>query len=167
MGCRGVHFALDANTADKLRAQPTAEERLAYVLNDLETEFFESHRAWLAETDVTWDSIHRALTDGSLAWANGSYPLNHVILGGESLYSKDDYIMSLKTPLQVRDIAAALRELNEDQFRERFLAIDPDDYGFPLTAEEFQGTLPWFQSVRELYRRAAEAGRYILFTADQ
>jgi hypothetical protein len=167
MGCRGVHFALDAKTADKLKGFASDRDRLEYVLSELETEFFENQREWLAETDVTWDAIHRALTDGSLAWDHGKYPLNHVILGSESLYADDDYIMSLKTPSQVRDIAAALKALPESSFRSAFFAIDAEDYGFPVTEDEYRGTWPWFQGLRELYNRAAEAGRYVLFTADQ
>jgi len=97
MACRGVHFALDANTADKLKSFATDEERLEYVMNDLETEFFDNQQEWLSETDKAWDAIHRALTGGRLGPDNGSYPLNHVILCGQSLYGGDDYIMSLKT----------------------------------------------------------------------
>jgi hypothetical protein len=168
MGCRGVHLALDGNTADRLKAFATDEERLEFVQNDLETEYFDHHREWLAETDVTWDAIHRALTDGRLRSDNGSYPLNHVVLGGQSLYTGDDYVMSLKTPPQVRDIATVLKGFSESQFRAGVMAIDSEDYGFPISEEEYRdGILPWFESLREFYYRAAEAGRYVLFTADQ
>jgi len=46
-------------------------------------------------------------------------------------------------------------------------AIDAKSYGFPLSDEDFRYTWDWFQSVRDLYTRAAQAGRFVLFTADQ
>jgi hypothetical protein len=167
MGCRGVHFALDAKTADKLKALATDEERAEYVLNELESDFFDNQQEWLAETDITWDAIHRALTDGYLGSDNGTYPLNHVILGGQSLYESDDYIMSLKTPVQVREIADALRGIDEPRFRSGVLAIDPDDYGFPIPEDECEGILAYFRDLCEFYSRAAGAERYVLFAVSQ
>ena len=67
----------------------------------------------------------------------------------------------------MREITAALKEVTEEQFRAGVLAIDPDDYGYPISDDEYQGILAWFNSLREFYVRAATAGRYVLFTADQ
>jgi hypothetical protein len=36
-----------------------------------------------------------------------------------------------------------------------------------LSEEDLDYTWDWFQEVRELYVRAAAAGRWMLFTADQ
>jgi hypothetical protein len=167
MGCLGLHLALDATTVQKLKSFPSEEERLDYLQEELEEEYFGSRKEWLAETDKAWDAIHRTLTDGELAWDNGAYPLNHAILGGELLYTSDDYIMSLKTPAEVLDIAAALRPLSEEDFRKAYFHIDPGSYGFPVSEEDFKYTWSWFQSLRDFYYRTAEAGLYVLFTADQ
>jgi len=167
MGCLGVHFALDAKTVRKLKSYSSEVERLEYLLEELEEEYFANHEDWLAETDKAWDAIHRTLTDGEIGWDNGIYPLNHVILGGELLYTGDDHIMSLKTPAQVRDITAVLKAVTEEQFRKAYFRIDPSSYGFPVSEEDFAYTWFWLQSLREFYYRTAEAGRYVLFTADQ
>jgi hypothetical protein len=90
-----------------------------------------------------------------------------VVLGGLPLYGQDDYIMSLKTPAQVRDVAIAIADITQEQFRERYNAIDPTEYGFDLSDEDFQYTWEWFQEVRALYQTAASEGRHVLFTADQ
>ena len=111
--------------------------------------------------------MHRTLADGELSWEGGEYPLNHVVLAGELLYTDSDYIMSLKTPQQVRDIAAALPAINEAEFRRRYSAINTKSYSTPLSDEDFQYTWYWFQGVRDLYVRAAKEGRFVLFTADQ
>jgi len=109
----------------------------------------------------------RPNADGEISWDGGDYPLNHTVLAGELLYTDSDYIISLKTPEQVRDIAAALSSITETEFRRRYDAIDPKSYGLPLTDEDFRYTWDWFQGVRDLSSRAAQAVRFVLFTADQ
>src|SRR4051794_675315 len=108
MGCRGVHFALSEAEVEHLRSLPSEKDRLDYIVEDIEDSYFAEREEYLAESDKAWDAIHRALTDGELTWDGGDYPLNYVVLAGELLYTEPDYIMSLKSPEQVRDIAAAL-----------------------------------------------------------
>jgi hypothetical protein len=163
----GVHFALSNEDAAKLRALVTDEERLEFVTDDIEERYFESGKTYIAESDKAWDAMHRALADGELSWDGGTYPLNHTVLGGERLYTGDDYVMILKTPPQVRDIAAALDKLTEQDFRRRYDAINADTYDGEKDAEDFAYTWEWLQPVRALYRKAAAEGRHVLFTADQ
>jgi hypothetical protein len=167
MACRGVYFALSEAEVDQLRSLTSDEDRLDYVSEDIEVSYFAERKEYLAESDKAWDAMHRAFADGEMAWNSGEYPLNHVVLGGESLYGEDDYIMSLKTPEQVRDIAAALPAMTEEEFRRRYFTIDPESYGFPLTEEDFAYTWEWFENVRRLYMKAAAEDLYVLFTADQ
>jgi hypothetical protein len=56
---------------------------------------------------------------------------------GELLYTESDYIMSLKTPQRVRDLAAALQNITEEEFQRRYFAIDAKRYGFLLSEEDF------------------------------
>lgn len=165
MGCLGVHFALTEDDVSSLRAIPDEEDRLSYLQEDIEERYLGTDYA--AESDKSWDAMHRALSDGQLSWDGGNYPLNHVVLAGELLYSESDYIMTLKTPVQVRDVAAALSAMTATQLRAGYDAIDRQSYGYDLTDEDFEYTWNWFQSVREFYLRAATEGRYVLFTADQ
>lgn len=165
MGCLGVHFAIPEHDVAVLRNAPDDAARLDYVQEVIEERELGGPRA--AENDKAWDAMHRALSDGHLTWNGGRYPLNHVVLGGEILYAGDDYIMSLKSPAQVKDIASVLRDLSESQFRGLYDAIDRDDYDGNLDEEDFSYTWEWFQNVRELYVRASDEGLYVLFTADQ
>ena len=167
MGCLGVHFALTEKEVAELRSLPDEQGRLDHLKEIIEEAYFNDYPDLKAESDKSWDAMHRALADGQLTWDGGRYPLNHVVLAGELLYTESDYIMSLKTPQQVRDIAAALPAISEAEFRERYFAIDAASYGFPLSEEDFGYTWDWFRGVRELYGRAAREGRYVLFTADQ
>jgi hypothetical protein len=167
MSCLGVHFALTDGDVAALRAITDEQERLSLLQEDIEERYLAKPGTYAAESDKSWDAMHRALADGQLTWDGGTYPLNHAVLAGELLYTESDYIMTLKSPEQVRDIAKALGSITEAQFRARYDAIDPKSYGFELTDEDFEYTWRWLQNVRELYQRAAAEGRYVLFTADQ
>jgi hypothetical protein len=167
MSCLGVHFALTEEDVAALRAIEDEQERLSLLQEEIEERYLAPPATYAAESDKSWDAMHRALADGQLTWDGGAYPLNHTVLAGELLYTQSDYIMTLKNPAQVRDIAKALRGITEAQFRARYDAIDRKSYGFDLTDEDFEYTWRWLQNVRELYVRAANEGRYVLFTADQ
>jgi hypothetical protein len=167
MSCLGVHFSLSDEEVQRLRAIEDESERVEHLHEVIEEEYFDEHPERLAESDKSWDAMHRALTDGQISWDGGDYPLNHVVLGGELLYTEPDFIMVLKSPQQVQDVAAALPAITQENFRKRFFAIDAASYGFPLTDEDFDYTWDWFCGVREFWLRAANEGRYVLFTADQ
>ena len=174
-GLLGFIFAIVAFTqtlqlkkeVDQLRSLDDEQTRLDHLQEVIEEEYLAEHKDYAAESDKAWDAMHRALSDGKLTWDGGSYPLNHVVLGGELLYTNPDYIMSLKTPVQVKEISESLRSIDTDDFRTRYFAIDADNYGFPLTEDDLEYTWEWFQNVRDLYFRAANERRYVLFTADQ
>jgi hypothetical protein len=163
----GVHFALTEPEVAQLRSFPNERSRLIHLQEVIEATYFRDHPDLMAESDKAWDAMHRTLADGRLTWDGGRYPLNHVVLAGEQLYTDADYIMSLKNPEQVRDIAAVLPQITEAEFRRRYFALDPKDYGVPLSDEDFGYTWEYFQAVRDLYSRAAQDKRFVLFTADQ
>jgi hypothetical protein len=167
MSCLGVHFAISEAEVETLREFDDEQDRISHVQEVIEEKYFANHKDLLAQSDKAWDAIHRVLADGELTCDGGDYPLNHVILAGELLYTESDYIMSLKNPGQVKDIAAALAPLTAEDFRGRYFSIDPETYGMDLSEEDLTYTWDWFQSVREFYIRAAAEGRYVLFTADQ
>jgi hypothetical protein len=167
MSCLGVHFALSEKEVLQLRSLPDDAARLELLQEEIEESYFKNHPESVAESDKAWDAMHRTLADGLLTWNGGKYPLNHAVLAGELLYTERDYIMSLKTPEQVRDIASALQELTQDEFKRRYFAINPKNYDSPLSEEDLGYTWQWFQNVKELYSRAAKENRYVLFTADQ
>jgi len=165
VGCRGVHFSLDADQVAGLRAI-AADERVEYIQETFEEKLWSADASRAEETDKAWDAIHRSLTDGSLDWDNGSFPLNHVILGGEAI-CEGEYIVRLKAPEQVEVIAVTLPTVTKELLRQGYDAIDPSDYGMPLSEDDFEYTWNWFQGLIEFYRRAAAAGFSVIFTVDQ
>jgi hypothetical protein len=167
MACLGVLFSLDEKTVSKLKSFKSDEDRLDFLQEDIEENIMTNEPERFAEFDKSWDALHRSLTDGKFEWTNGTYPLNHVILGGQQIYHKDDYIMSLKTPEQVEKIAEAILTISEDDLRNGYNKIDSKDYDFDLTNEDFEYTWTWFQESLEFWKKAASEKRFVLFTADQ
>jgi hypothetical protein len=140
MSCLGVHFALTEEDVAALRAIADEQERLSFLQEEIEERYLGDSSAYAAESDKAWDAMHRALSDGRLTWDGGTYPLNHAVLAGEFLYTESDYIMTLKSPAQVRDIANALPSITEARFRAGYDSIDKSSYGFDLTDEDFEYT---------------------------
>jgi uncharacterized protein DUF1877 len=163
MSCLGVHFALTDDDARRLLAAGNGGAVLAFV-DEIEDRWDE---AWLAKSDKAWDAMHRCLSNGTLFYDEGEYPLNRTVLGGKHLYDGDDYVVSYVEPNEVKDVAAALRPITEAEFRKRYDAIDPDEYDGEHGPGDFSATWERFLSVRDLYKKAAEAGRSVVFTVDQ
>ncbi|MDR3060243.1 MAG: YfbM family protein, partial [Prevotella sp.] len=127
MSCLGVLFSLSEKEVEKLKSYKSDTKRLEYLQEDIEEVYFEKFPERVAELDKSWDGLHRSLTDGKYDFNNGKFPLNHVILGGESLYKKDDYIMSLKTSEKVAEIAKAIEPITEEDLRNGYNQIPLDD----------------------------------------
>jgi hypothetical protein len=166
MAARGVHFALTDAEVRHLKSRDDDEARLEYVQEEIEEQFFESRQDDLAETDKAWDAIHRCLTDGTLEGASTS-PLEIVVLGGEQLYSGDDYIMRLKRVDEVRAVVPHLARITEESLRSSYNKIDADEYEGEIGDNDFRYTWENFVALRAFWERAAEKGRSILFTVDQ
>jgi hypothetical protein len=164
MAGRGVHFALNAEDTERLLAAAGNDTAVKEIIQeDIEERW---DKEWLAQSDKAWDAIHRCLGGGSLTFET-SGPGHQCILGGRQLHQGDDYIVSFLTPAQVQAVAAKVASFDESAMREAYNAIPESDYGQPLSEEDFQYTWSWFQGVRDLYQKAALAGRAMIFTVDQ
>jgi hypothetical protein len=75
--------------------------------------------------------------------------------------------VSLVPPDKVKTVARALADITETSFTERYRTIVPRDYAPEYGEEDREYTWEYFQGVRDLYRKAAERDRFILFTVDQ
>jgi len=161
MASRGVHFALtNSQTQAVLAAQNDVELMLG--IEEIEDQWNEEY---LAQSDKAWNAIHCCLTDGSLLYESGQYPLNHCICGGQQLYSEEDYTVSFVSAVQVKDVATALSQINQHWMQERYFTIPQNDYGI-LSNDDFQYIWKWFQEVRQLYKKASIKGRAVIFTVD-
>ncbi len=163
MACRGVHFSLTIDEESSLLAADGDEQVMAFV-EKIEERWDATH---LAESDKAWDAMHRCLSDGTLDPQGGSAPLNLVVLGGRWLHEADDYIVCFVSKDQVKAAAAALEGITQDWLRQRYFALNPDEYDAEIGEEDFLYTWENFQDVRTLFRNASAENRSVIFTADQ
>jgi len=163
MSARGVHFALTPTQAKQLLAAKS-DRKLMGLIDAIEETW---EQPFVVETDKAWDAMHRCLTDGSLLYVSGEYPLNHCICGGRQLIRGRDYTVSFVSRPQVKDVAAALAKVTKAWLRKRYDKIDPDDYDeVEMGDEDFRYTWDNFLAVRRFYKKAAEVGRAVIFTVD-
>ena len=163
----GVLFSLEENEIVKLKSFESDEDRLQYLQEEIEEPYFENHEDRVAELDKSWDALHRSLTDGNLEYSNGTFPLSHVVLGGDVIYTSGDYIMTVKTPHEVKRISEEIYKIDKEFLRGMYYKIDANNYGFPLTEDDFDYTWTWLEASREFWKLAAIENRYVLFTVDQ
>lgn len=179
MGCLAVLFALNEQEVEKLRSVPR-KERAEYMHEEIEEIFFDKFPQYTQELDKSWDAMHRMLTDGNLSFENKCSPLCNVIFGGDPLYGitresgevvvpdeEDDEFMILKTPRQVEEVAEELSKLTRTACHEQYFRIDEEDYGYPLSEEDFEYTWEWLEISMDFWKNAAREKRYVLFTVDR
>ena len=162
MSFLGVHFAVDAGIEARLLAAD-GDEEVMEIVEEVEEAW---DRAWLCQTDKAWDALHRCLSDGTLDFEGGDYPLSHAILGGLQLYEDDDYVVAYLDVDDVRAVAEALAPLGQDWLRERYFSLDPADYRRTPDEEDFKYTWANMRGLKAFFGKAAEAGRPVVFTVD-
>jgi hypothetical protein len=164
MACRGVLFALSPADEARILGCESDAALLELIQDDIEQRWEEDH---LAETDKAWDAMHRCLSDGKLSFYEPT-ALGLCILGGKPLYKDTQtYVVSYKTKEQVKQAAKATKEVTRDWLRSRYFALSEEEYGFPLTDDDFEYTWEYFQPVRDFYTKAANDDRAAIFTVDQ
>jgi hypothetical protein len=162
MSCLGVHFALTSELVEHVLACEGNDHALLELQEDGEvSELWNT--PWVQECDVAWDAIDRCLVHGAAA----DSILRKCVLGGRSIYGGDDLVMRLISPQEVAHVASAIRDIDEAWMRSRYFQIDPIDYGFPVTEDDFAHTWYWFRRVQGFFALVASANRWVLFTASQ
>ena len=109
--------------------------------------------------------IANGLTEGGLDPAAGDFPLNHAVLGGKQLHRGADSTAVLVRPDMTRFIADALEELDEDETRQKFMALDAQSYGQPIDEKHFMEVWIALQNLKDFFAAAAENMEAVVFTA--
>jgi hypothetical protein len=159
MGCRGVHFAISDKDAKRLLTAEDDDE-LGEIVGEIE-------EAWedAFETDKAWDAMHRCFADGTLE--DGTTPLSKVFFGARTLNTDDDYFVVLATPEEVRAVAIELEKVTEAWLRGRYFELPFPDYQGEKSGEDWDYTWGNFEGMPQFYRRAADAGKHVVFTVSQ
>ncbi len=159
----GVHFALTDEETKRLLALEGNHPVTAFIE---EIKAGDDHSRSFS-SKMSWDALHRSLSNGTLFSDEGEYPLNRAILGGKHLYDAEEYVIAYVAANEVKDVAAALAPLTEQDLRTRYDLIDPDEYDGKHGGEDFQGILEGFRGLRSFYKKAAADGRSVVFTVAQ
>jgi hypothetical protein len=150
----------DRFTLARLAGDDAVNERLGPLLG--------SGGASELDMDKLWEPIHRCLT-GDYAPAHhldfeaGEPPLNLAVFGGEQLLEEGYRTLSLVSAEQVPQVAEALAEVNEDWFRERFMAL-PDNQYHEITEVMCEWVWNHMQKLAKFYTSAARRGCAVLCT---
>ena len=91
----------------------------------------------------------------------------HCVLGPRQLHDGDDYIVSLLSPEEVRDVAKALDPVTAEWFEERYSTVVPKDHAPEYGQDDLDYTWSNIQAVKALFQKAAGSGRAVIFTVDQ
>lgn len=160
MPCRGVFFAITDKQAVGLVTAKNDAAALE-LIQKIEAAWDEDN---LAECDKAWDAMHRLLTDGQLKPGNGPEPFCHCVIGPHQLHKGGDHILSIVSPIKVKEIAQALSKINKHWFDDRYQRIVPSNYAPEYGEQDCEYTWEWFESVRSLYKKAAKDDRWVVFS---
>lgn len=160
----GYHIALDRDHAKTLFGikEDTA---LRKFLDDLKARPDMKRSGRVLESGKLWDPIHRCLTEGELDPAGGDFPLNHAVLGGKQLHRSADYTAVLIRPDMTRFIADALDELEENDTRKKFFALNKASYQEPIDEKHFMEVWLMLQNLKVFFEAATENMEAVVFTA--
>lgn len=164
MAGRGVHFAITEEQASALNIAAD-DDALREIIEQIEEEEWEA--SFACQTDKAWDAIHRTLTNGELSWNGGEEPLKWVILGAPNLHEGRDYIICLLNPDMVQAVAAEIGNIDEAEFRRRYNQLEFPGYQGDKSEEDLAYSWGWLKNLPPFFKRAADAGRHVVFTVDQ
>jgi len=161
---RGFHIALAREHAKTLFGLKD-DASLRKFLDELKARPDIKKSGRLLDTGVLWDPIHRCLTEGELDPAAGDFPLNHAVLGGKQLLKGTDYTAVLIRPDMTRFIADALGELEENDIRKKYFALNGGSYKQPVDEKRFIEMWLMLQNLKVFFDAATENMEAVVFTA--
>lgn len=115
--------------------------------------------------DKEWEPIHRCLTGdvdpSQMDPSAGGSPLNLCVLGGEHLMMGWVHTAVLIGATEVASVAAALKGVRKEWFRERFFAL-PGGQFHEVDEDNFEYVWAHFEDLPPFFARVAETGLSVL-----
>jgi hypothetical protein len=162
MSGQGYHFAMDKEQADDLVACPDQLAMLDFT-DRLVDGFLDGGEG--CGGDKGWIVLHRCLSNGPREPRGGIPTAGRVLLGGHLLVT-EGAIVNLLLPEEVCATAAALDAFDGTWFRGRFVDLFEAEYGGTVPEEDVERFLGLFEELKVFYRRAACAGKAVVFVTD-
>lgn len=163
MAGSGVFFALRTDEQTRLLAIAEPRARAAFVANGVEEAWDEE---WLHACQDVWFALHFCLHGSSAFPEPGSPPEARAVFGGVPLGVPKLYSIDYKDPELVRQISSALGRMKDDAVWARAGLVERKDF----TGLRDQGlqlaVVDEIHAITDFYRKAADAGRSVIFTVD-
>lgn len=159
----GAYVVLTRNDAKELFGMQGDEEVRRFA-EKLRTSPKHREQDLVLDCGTAWDPIHRVLTDGTLSHDADDFPNDHCVLGGRRLHEGADYEVIMVRPDIVILVAESLHKMKRAEFSEKYLALDPEQYGH--TPTEAEGDVVWsmFKQIRQLFEDASGEHAAVMFT---
>lgn len=144
-GAIGVLYALTESEMRHLLEQPDKPE---YVATVLDRTFAISQREFTGDLAEGWYGVYQLLTSVDLPTA----------ITGESCLAIDQHrLITSASPPHVAAVARQLSSLTRDAALRAFETLPPGE-------DDFDYVWAWLEALTRFYRRAAAAGRHVIFT---
>ena len=161
---RGFHIALAREHAKTLFGLKE-DAAICKFLEELKVRPDMKKSGRILDVGTLWDPIHRCLTEGELDATAGDFPLNTAVLGGKQLLKGQESTAILIRPDMTRFIADALAELEEDEVRKKFFALQGGSYQQPIDEKHFMEMWLRLQDLKIFFEAAAENMEAVVFNA--
>lgn len=163
MSGRGVLFALDRRDEQMMLAIADPRAMAAWVANTVEERW---DVEWLLALEQFWFPVHYCLHGSSSLPAASAPDEAKTIFGGVPLGVPKVYSMDYKEADLVRRIASALSRMRDDAVWARASLVERKDYTGPRPDGLQASVVDEIYALTEFYRKAADAGRAVIFTVD-
>jgi hypothetical protein len=158
----GYLLALTREHAKRIFAQPGGEQ-LRQLLEELRQTSDLKKSGRVLELGNLWDPLHRCLTEGELDPNSGDVPLNLAILGGRQLHQGNEWAAAMVRPDMTTFVAEALGDVKEEEFRQKFFALNPASYCRTIDEKHFMEVWVALRQVTAFYEASSENLEAVVF----
>lgn len=162
----GAYIILTREDAKELFAHKE-NEAVRKVVEGLRHSAKHRDQGLVLDCGLHWDPIQRALTAGKLDAEDGDFPLDHCVLGGKQLHAGEGFDAVLIRPDIVPHVTTALHELRRESFVDKYMAIDPADYGKTPNEQEADQVWSTLKLIRQMFEDAANEHAAVVFTVER
>ncbi len=163
MAGKGVLFALETVDERSMLSFDNERARAAWVANVVEERW---DAGWLHAMEGLWYPVHFCLHGSAAIPIEGAAAEAKAIFGGTSLGLPNVYRIDYKETGLVRLVSNALGRMRDEAIWARASLVERKDYQGPRDDNLQVAVVDEVRAVADFYRRAADAGRAVIFTVN-
>lgn len=163
MAGNGVLFAIDASDELAMLSFSDEKARAAWVANTIEERW---DTAWLMAMESFWYPVHFCLHGSGEMPIDGAAAEAKAVFGGRALGVPSRYRIDYKDAALVKLVANALGRMRDEALWARAGLVERKDYLGPRDDHLQVCVVDEIRALTDFYRRAADAGRAVIFTVN-